>query len=172
MVRRGCTNLKDIHPSIGYHEQLIFLDMKRCQRVKIFPPIFRMIKLENLILSSCSGLRKFPEIQMNMDSMVELRLRKSGIEILPSSIGQYCTNLVSLDMKDCIYLQSIESNFHLLKRLKVIHLMGSEQLKIPAEGLLDAECCLEVLSLHHMSRSPSSGRTISFKNPSNYIGLE
>ncbi|KAJ9554650.1 hypothetical protein OSB04_018695 [Centaurea solstitialis] len=42
---------------------------------------------------------KFPEIQTSMDNLVELSLRETGIEILPSSsIGQYCTNLLYLDL--------------------------------------------------------------------------
>ncbi|KAJ9554660.1 hypothetical protein OSB04_018705 [Centaurea solstitialis] len=148
MILQHCTKLTEIHPSIGYHERLTFLDMKDCRSLKVFPPIIRMKKLKTLILSLCSNLRQFPDIQTNMDNLVELCLEKSGIEVVPSSIGRYCTNLLSLDLGDCKCLLSIEGNFRLLKHLERIYLNGNDQLKIPAEGLFDVKCCLQVLSLY------------------------
>ncbi|KAJ9554659.1 hypothetical protein OSB04_018704 [Centaurea solstitialis] len=147
MILNHCDMLREIHPSLGYHERLMFLDMQECFGLEIFPPIIRMKSLSTLLLSYCTQLRKFPEIQTNMDSLVELSLRWSGIEIAPSSIGQYCTNLVYLDMRNCSNLESIEGNFHRLERLKGLYLHGCLRLKnIPAEGLFDVKCCLQVLS--------------------------
>ncbi|KAJ9554597.1 hypothetical protein OSB04_018642 [Centaurea solstitialis] len=143
----NCEMLTEIHPSIGYLERLIFLDMSDCRSLELFPPIIRMKKLQTLILSDCIQLRKFPEIQTSMDNLKELRLRGSGIEVVPSSIGEYCTNLLSLDLRRCSYLHSIEGNFHHLKHLIELYLNGCNQLNIPAEGLLDVECCLQQLSL-------------------------
>ncbi|XP_024989989.1 TMV resistance protein N-like [Cynara cardunculus var. scolymus] len=147
LMLRSCTSLKEMHPSIGCHERLIFLDMEYCESLEIFPPIIRVKRLETLILSCCYKLCKFPEIETSMDNLVELSLRGSQIEILPSSIGEYCTNLLSLDLRECRYLWSIEGNFHPLKHLKGLYLRGCEELKnIPEEGLFDKECCLQVLS--------------------------
>ncbi|KAJ9554657.1 hypothetical protein OSB04_018702 [Centaurea solstitialis] len=162
MILENCTKLKVIHPSIGYHERLTFLNMKGCKRLKMFPPIIRMKKLQTILLSYCTRLCQFPEIKRNMSNLVELSLRESGVEIVPSSIGQYCTNLVSLDLRGCKYLHSIEGNFRLLKHLKGLYLTGCNQLMLPAEGPVDVDCCLEVLSLS----------TISFKDPVNYRGFE
>ncbi|KAJ9554645.1 hypothetical protein OSB04_018690 [Centaurea solstitialis] len=152
IILKHCTMLKEIHPSIGYHERLIFLDMESCTSLKTFPTIIRMKKLETLILSQCCNLGKFPEMETSMDNLAKLSLRGSGIEIVPSSIGQYCTNLVSLDLTDCINLHSIEGNFHLLKHLEGFYFEGCDELKnIPTEGLFDVECCLQVLSLSSTS---------------------
>ncbi|KAJ9554648.1 hypothetical protein OSB04_018693 [Centaurea solstitialis] len=151
MVLRCCKSLTEIHPSIGSHEKLILLDMDECKRLEIFPPITGMKKLETLILSSCRQLHKFPEIQTSMDNLVELNLRESGIEALPSSIGQYCTNLVSFDLRSCYRLQSIEGNFHCLKHLKEFHLDCGDKIKIPEEGLFDVDCCLQMLCLYDTS---------------------
>ncbi|KVI05547.1 Leucine-rich repeat-containing protein [Cynara cardunculus var. scolymus] len=87
-----------------------------------------------------------------MDNLVELSLRGSGIEIVPSSIGQYCNNLVSLDLRRCKYLLSIEHNFHLLKHLQLLCLDSCVQLKnIPTEGAVNEflrfPCFLRRLSL-------------------------
>ncbi|KAJ9554620.1 LOW QUALITY PROTEIN: hypothetical protein OSB04_018665 [Centaurea solstitialis] len=138
-----CESLKEIHPSLGYHERLNFLDMTYCRSLEMFPPIMRMKKLETLILSSCSKLRKLPDIQNSMDNLVKLDLDQSGVEVVPSSIGQYCTSLVSFDLSFCKRLQSIEGNFHCLKRLKGLYFGGCRQLKnIPVEGLFDVLTCV------------------------------
>ncbi|KAJ9554333.1 hypothetical protein OSB04_018378 [Centaurea solstitialis] len=148
LILVGCKSLKEIHPSIGYHERIIFLDLRWCSALEIFPPIIRMKKLETLLLSSCSRLRKFPEIQTNLDNLVKLSLDDSGIETVPSSVGRYCTNLSSLDLRYCHNLQSIEGNFHRLQHLKGLYLDGCNQLKnIPTEGLFDVECSLQLLTL-------------------------
>ncbi|KAJ9554323.1 hypothetical protein OSB04_018368 [Centaurea solstitialis] len=148
MVLRGCNSLKEIHPSIGYHERLIFLDMEDCTSLKLFPPIFRMKRLETLLLIGCSAFCEFPEIQTSMDNLVKLNLSWSGMEIVPSSIVQYCTNLLSLDLSYCYNLESIEGNFGLLKHLKGLYLEGCNQLtNLPKEGLFDVECCVQWLSL-------------------------
>ncbi|KAJ9554582.1 hypothetical protein OSB04_018627 [Centaurea solstitialis] len=165
MILRGCRSLKEIHPSIGYHERLIFLDMGGCTRLELFPPIIRMKKLETLRLNGCFERCKFPDIQTNMDNLIELSLRRSGIEVVPSSIGEYCTNLRSLDLSECNHLQSIEGNFHRLKHLNVLHLNGCHQLNnIPVEGLFDVDCCLQMLSLRGTSLKKFHQVMVSIKH--------
>ncbi|KAJ9554649.1 hypothetical protein OSB04_018694 [Centaurea solstitialis] len=146
-----CLERMEMHPSIGYHEGLTFVDMEVCRSLEKFPPIIRMKKLETLLFCGCLKLCKFPDIQTNMDSLVELSLRETGIEVVPASIGRYCTNLLSLDLRYCRNLQSIEGNFHRLRHLKGFYFDFNDQTKIPAEGLFDVDCCLQMLSLHGTS---------------------
>ncbi|MFS7959298.1 putative AAA+ ATPase domain, P-loop containing nucleoside triphosphate hydrolase [Helianthus anomalus] len=123
MILRHCSRLKEIHPSTGYHESLVFLDLHKCSNLEMFPKITHMPKLMTLILSGCSRLLKFPDIQKNLDSLVDISLRGSRmIEVLPSSIVQYCTNLISLDLSDCFNLKSIEFDFHDFKKMEKLHL--------------------------------------------------
>ncbi|KAJ9556171.1 hypothetical protein OSB04_010785 [Centaurea solstitialis] len=129
-----CSKLKHIHPSISYHEKLVSVDMSRCTSLKTFPPISGMKKLETLILSKCRQLCNFPEIHTNMENMVELSFQGTGIKVVPSSIGQYCINLISLDLSDCRRLKSIECNFHLLKHLKELNLGWCHKLKVLEQG--------------------------------------
>ncbi|KAJ9541615.1 hypothetical protein OSB04_028121 [Centaurea solstitialis] len=129
MILHGCWSLREIHPLTGYHEGLVFLDMGICKSLEIFPPIIQMKKLETLILYNCSKLFKLPKILNSMGNLVELDLHGSGVEVVPSSIGQYCTNLVSLDLTRCLHLESIEGNFHRLKRLKGLYLHGCRDLR-------------------------------------------
>ncbi|KAJ9554164.1 hypothetical protein OSB04_018209 [Centaurea solstitialis] len=159
LILSWCNHLKVIHPSIGYHERLIFLDMEECTSLEIFPPIIRMKKLETLQLCQCSKLSMFPEIQTSMDNLKDLQLRGSGIEVVPSSIGEYCTNLHSLDLSRCKHLQSIEGNFHRLKNLNVLRLNGCDQLNnIPADGLFDIEC--KKCNVDHILQSMLQGNAI------------
>ncbi|KAJ9554621.1 hypothetical protein OSB04_018666 [Centaurea solstitialis] len=157
MILDHCVMLKEIHPSIGYHERLIFLDMGDCTSLEIFPPIIRMKKLETLLLTGCSKLRDFPEIQNSMDNLVKLYLDRSGVEVVPSSIGQYCTNLVYLDLTRCHHLVTIEGNFHRLKRLKELYLDGCYRLNISVEGLFDV-----LTSNNYLHRSMVSLRHYRF----------
>ncbi|KAJ9556138.1 hypothetical protein OSB04_010752 [Centaurea solstitialis] len=135
----SCRKLKHIHPSISYHEKLVSVDMSNCSSLKTFPPISGMKKLEILILDGCSRLCNFPDIQTNMDNLVYLYLRQTGIKVVPSSIGQYCTNLISLNLGFCKRLKHIECNFHLLEHLKELNLSGCKRLKILEQvpGLLN-----------------------------------
>ncbi|MFS7959025.1 putative leucine-rich repeat domain superfamily [Helianthus anomalus] len=124
LILWSCVSLEEIHPSIGYHKRLVFVGMNFCARLKRFPPIIHMKKLETLYLSHCKQVQQFPDIQSNMDSLVTLDLRHTGIEIIPPSVGRFCTNLVSFNLSDCPRLKRIEGNFHLLKSLKDLNLYG------------------------------------------------
>nr|GFB15321.1 hypothetical protein [Tanacetum cinerariifolium] len=123
-----------------------------------------MGKLKDLILSGCSRLGKFPEIEMHMYSLVSLNLKQSGIEIVPSSVGKYCTNLRYLDFRSCNNLKIIEGNFRSLKGLKELHLDNCERLGKLADDFFNEECCLELVSL-------SFRDSISITNLMSCIGL-
>ncbi|KAJ0896092.1 putative TIR domain, P-loop containing nucleoside triphosphate hydrolase [Helianthus annuus] len=122
LILSHCESLEEIHPSIGYHKRLVYVNMEGCVGLKRFPPIIHMKKLETLNLRFCEQLQQFPDIQSNMNSLVTLDLCNTGIEIIPPSVGRFCTNLVSLDLSYCYELKRIEGNFHLLKSLKDLHL--------------------------------------------------
>ncbi|KAJ0763439.1 putative TIR domain, P-loop containing nucleoside triphosphate hydrolase [Helianthus annuus] len=124
LILSDCISLEEIHPSIGHHKRLVFVNMSLCRALKMFPPIIHMKKLETLILYGCKQLQQFPDIQSNMDSLVTLDLSWTGIEIIPPSVGRFCTNLVSLNLRDRHKPERIEGSFHLLKSLKDPNLSG------------------------------------------------
>ncbi|KAD2804051.1 hypothetical protein E3N88_37428 [Mikania micrantha] len=59
-----CKSLVRIDSSIGYHERLVYVRMHGCSKLKKFPSIMRMEKLETLILSLCcnSISSKLPQL--------------------------------------------------------------------------------------------------------------
>ncbi|XP_076952371.1 TMV resistance protein N-like [Bidens hawaiensis] len=126
LILEDCDELKEIHPSIGYHERLVYVKVSMCRKLKMFPPILRMKKLETLKISVCRRLQKFPDIRTSMGNLVNLHLDVTDIEIIPSSVGQFCTNLVSFKFIIC-KLKRIDGNFHLLKSLKELNLAYCSQ---------------------------------------------
>ncbi|PWA82503.1 toll/interleukin-1 receptor (TIR) domain-containing protein [Artemisia annua] len=145
---RGCGNLEEIHPSIGNHRSLKSVKVISCLSLRIFPTIFKMEKLEHLEIWFCHKSLEFPDIQANMDSLVELSLIGIGIEGLLSSIGERCTSLISLHLCYCFIRKSIEIDFDRLKHLKDIRFRGNTKLvKMLLTHHLQrldlADCCLE-----------------------------
>ncbi|KAJ0545005.1 putative TIR domain, P-loop containing nucleoside triphosphate hydrolase [Helianthus annuus] len=100
LISSWCNSLVEIHPSIGYHKRLVFVDMSCCARLKRFPPIIHMKKLETLDLSCCYKLQQFPDIQSNMDSLVTLDLSCTRIKIIPPLYGRL-PDLKFLDLSNC-----------------------------------------------------------------------
>nr|XP_043636324.1 TMV resistance protein N-like [Erigeron canadensis] len=140
----NCGSLKEIHPSIGSHSSLVYMYVHLCPKLARFPTIFRMEKLKNLELSGCGALLEFPKIKANMDSLEKLDLMYLGIEVLPSSVGRYCSNLLSLKLSNCSKLKTIEGNFHALKRLEMFALYKPKLEKF-SKDLFLVNCCLEEL---------------------------
>nr|XP_043613415.1 TMV resistance protein N-like [Erigeron canadensis] len=113
-----CESLEEIHQSLGNHSSLVQVHVTKCKKLRRFPPIVKMDRLETLEIEECGALVEFPKIEAKMDRLIKLSLTRAGIEVLPSSVGRYCTNLISLELSYCMSLKSIEGNFHALKCLE------------------------------------------------------
>ncbi|KAK4594871.1 hypothetical protein RGQ29_018557 [Quercus rubra] len=123
----GCINLRSLHPSIGVHQKLTFLNLKDCKNLRSLPSKFEMEFLEILILSGCSNLKRIPEFGENMKNVSELYLDDTAITKLPTSI-ENLTGLVSLNVKDCKNLMSLPSTFLNMKWLKDLNISGCSKL--------------------------------------------
>ncbi|XVF78202.1 hypothetical protein PTKIN_Ptkin14bG0111300 [Pterospermum kingtungense] len=97
-----------------------------------------MESLETLILSGCSNLQSFPEIDGEMKCLVELYLDGTSIEEIPSSIG-YLSKLVMLYLKDCSNLVSLPSIIDGCKCLKTLNLSGCSKIGTLSENLQQLE---------------------------------
>ncbi|KAJ0545043.1 putative leucine-rich repeat domain superfamily [Helianthus annuus] len=117
LILVGCWKLEEVHPSIGYHKRLVYVDMSDCSGLKSFPPIIQMQMLETLDLSYCSKLQQFPDTQSNMVSLVTLNLRMTDIEIIPPSVGRL-PGLKFLHLSNCwnlVELPDLPSSIAILK---------------------------------------------------------
>ncbi|MBA0771078.1 hypothetical protein Gotri_019603, partial [Gossypium trilobum] len=86
--------------SIGVLKRLKLLNLKDCKSLWSLPTKIGMESLEKLILSGCSNLKRFPEIDGKMECLLRIYLDGTRIEQLPSSIGNL-SSLVLLNLKDC-----------------------------------------------------------------------
>ena len=144
LILDGCSSLLEVHPSIGRLKKIIVLNMKNCKNLSSFPSIVDMQALEILNLSGCSELKNFPDTQGNMEHLLDLYLGSTGIEELPSSIGQI-TGLVLLDLRRCKNLKSLPSCICKLKSLQYLFLSGCSRLKNFPEIMEDMENLRELL---------------------------
>ncbi|XVF70223.1 hypothetical protein PTKIN_Ptkin11bG0143200 [Pterospermum kingtungense] len=158
----SCTKIVDLHPSIAFLRSLKLLNLSNCKRLRSLPTKIGMGCLRKLILRGCSNLKRFPEIDGEMESLVELYLDGTGIEELPSSVG-HLSNLVLLNLKDYKNLTSLPSSVHGLKCLKFLNLSGCSKIKNLPENLQQAEF-LEELDLSETAVRKPHSFIFQFKN--------
>ncbi|KAL8252525.1 hypothetical protein R6Q59_036218 [Mikania micrantha] len=116
LILSECHKLKEIHPSLGNHTSLQYVSVSGCYKLRMFPTITHMKNLKNLEIVGCLEILEFPKIHANMESLVELTIIDNGIEVLPSSIGEHCSNLISLRL------------FRLIRHVKTRHLLFHQSL--------------------------------------------
>ncbi|KAL3568180.1 hypothetical protein D5086_030831, partial [Populus alba] len=134
LILEGCTSLFEVHPSLGYHKKLQYVNLMDCESIRILPSNLEMESLKVCILDGCSKLEKFPDIVGNMNCLMVLHLDGTGIEELSSSI-HHLIGLEVLSMKTCKNLKSIPSSIGCLKSLKKLDLFGCSELENIPENL-------------------------------------
>ena len=82
-----CSNLVEIHPSLGKLRRLLILELEHCHSLINLPRMTtKMESLTTLRLCGCSKFSKVPEFEGILKSLSELDLSGTAIEKLPSSI--------------------------------------------------------------------------------------
>ena len=111
LVLARCSNLRELHPSIGKMKKLKLLDLEGCQELTNLPDKFEMESLVTLDLNHCLKVKKIPEFVGNMRLLQALFLEGTAIVELPSSVEcltgldilflRNCKNLVRLPITIC-----------------------------------------------------------------------
>ena len=143
LILEGCTSLVEVHPSIGFHKKLIFLNLDGCKNLKSFSSSIHMESLQILTLSGCFKLNKFPEVQGKMEHLPELSLEGTAIKGLPSSI-ENLSGLVSLNLTNCKKLASLPQSICELSSLRILDLCGCSELKELPDDLGSLQCLVEL----------------------------
>ncbi|TYI03345.1 hypothetical protein ES332_A11G332300v1 [Gossypium tomentosum] len=156
------TNIKDLPSSIGNLRRLKVLNLKDCKSLKSLPIKIGMESLEKLILSGCTNLKSFPEIDGKMECLLELYFDGSGIKELPISIGNL-SSLVLLNLKDCRNLVDLPGSIGWCKILKSFNLSGCYKVEYLPENLQQKEF-LEELDLSETSMTKPPPFIFQFKN--------
>ncbi|KAI9092555.1 hypothetical protein K1719_027683 [Acacia pycnantha] len=111
-----CTNLVEIHHSVGHLNKLKELSAMRCNNLEILPPNLWLASLEQLNLFGCSSLYSFPDIIVEMKYIRTLDIGRTSITALPSSICNLI-GLETLNMEECPYLEQLPATIYLLPNL-------------------------------------------------------
>ncbi|XP_052479380.1 disease resistance protein RPV1 isoform X1 [Gossypium raimondii] len=156
------TNIKELPSLIGSLKRLKVLNLKDCKSLKGLPIKIGMESLEKLILSGCSNLESFPEIDGKMECLLELYLDGTGIKELPISIGNL-SSLVLLNLKDCRNLVDLPGSIVGCKSLKSLNLSGCYKVEYLPENLQQIEF-LEELDLSETSMTKPPPFIFQFKN--------
>nr|XP_024929274.2 disease resistance protein RUN1-like isoform X1 [Ziziphus jujuba var. spinosa]XP_048330222.1 disease resistance protein RUN1-like isoform X1 [Ziziphus jujuba var. spinosa]XP_048330223.1 disease resistance protein RUN1-like isoform X1 [Ziziphus jujuba var. spinosa]XP_048330224.1 disease resistance protein RUN1-like isoform X1 [Ziziphus jujuba var. spinosa]XP_048330225.1 disease resistance protein RUN1-like isoform X1 [Ziziphus jujuba var. spinosa]XP_048330226.1 disease resistance protein RUN len=120
---RQCTNLVEIHESVGSLNRLGALDLKFCDKLQILPSSLHSKYLGTLNLTSCFSIEKFPNINIEMEFLYKLCLSGTAIKELPSSIDKL-VRLKFLDLAFCEKLDRIPNSIYSLHQLEFFDLHG------------------------------------------------
>ncbi|KAL3360075.1 hypothetical protein AABB24_016530 [Solanum stoloniferum] len=98
LMFKGCSSLKNIHPSIGNLERLINLQFGYCKKITDLPSSICQLKsLEYLDINDCSSLQTLPVDIGDMQSLTHLCAWRTGIRQLPGSV-EMLRNLKTLQV--------------------------------------------------------------------------
>ncbi|KAK0578616.1 hypothetical protein LWI29_013231 [Acer saccharum] len=101
LILEGCTNLYEVHSSIGDLKRLVFLNLKDCRNLRSLPSTISGWKsLEILLLLGCSKLDKLPENLGDLECLEELDVGQTAITEAPLSIVRL-KNLKKLSFRGC-----------------------------------------------------------------------
>ncbi|KAL3360044.1 hypothetical protein AABB24_016513, partial [Solanum stoloniferum] len=96
LVLGNCSSLKEIHPSIGNLDRLIYLQLSDCKKITdLTSSICQLKSLRILDISDCSSLQTLPVDIGDMQSLRSLLASGTGIRELPGSV-EMLGNLINL----------------------------------------------------------------------------
>ncbi|XP_059455777.1 disease resistance protein Roq1-like [Corylus avellana] len=122
-----CTNLVEVHHSVGFLDNLVSLTISRCSKLETLPRILKLRSLTALVLEGCSMLQNFPEIGCKMECLRSIDLRYTAVKELHPSI-KYLVGLEDLNLEGCKNLMNLPSSIHLLQHLKNLSLKDCSKL--------------------------------------------
>ncbi|XP_055819817.1 TMV resistance protein N-like [Solanum dulcamara] len=135
----GCSNLEEVHHSLGCSKKLIELNLSWCVSLKRLPCV-NVESLKSLNLQHCTSLEKFPEILGRIKPLeLNIQMRDSVIREQPSSIFQHQARLTELDLSFLINLVALPSSIGMLKGLVKLHVRYCSKLEILPEEIGDLE---------------------------------
>lgn len=163
-----CTNLKQIHISIGWLAGLVSLNLRDCARLASLPKTIGNLKaLLHLDVSHCHKLVELPEELVNIESLEKLQI--SGllhVKNLPHLI-HLLSNLIELDASFNIQLLTLPDNICKLRSLEILNVGSCYDLEaLPKE--LGNITSLKVLDITGTS---VSDLPVSIGNLSNLVKL-
>ncbi|XP_059276560.1 TMV resistance protein N-like isoform X2 [Lycium ferocissimum] len=125
LILHECIRLEEVHPSVGALKKLIILDVRDCEKLERLPTMLQS-GVEVLNFSGCRSLRKFPEIQKNVN-----RLTESTWAFEHGDIPEI------LDLSGCSNIETLPSSICRLKTLRLLCLNRCTKIKNLPEDICD-----------------------------------
>nr|XP_043637854.1 TMV resistance protein N-like [Erigeron canadensis] len=141
-----CSKLEEIHPSLGNHRSLENVSVLSCYKLRILPPIGQMEKLNTLML--LGNPIELPEIQVNMERLVNLTLNRANINFLESLIEECYTQVETVFYQLTSIVQKLN-----VKSLRKLNLGGW--------GLKDREIPSDIGELSNLEELDLGGNDFS-----------
>ncbi|KAL3744307.1 hypothetical protein ACJRO7_013552 [Eucalyptus globulus] len=185
LILKGCSNIKEIDPSIGDVKRLVSLNLSLCKSLEKLPEqLGELENLERLVIDltpikeipssigklgelveldlSCTEIKELPEFIRELNKLKILRISNSPIKRLPSSLGKL-QSLQELDANGCFYLEGqILVDKGGLSSLKALRLRETKISGLPEN--LDQLSSLEHLDLlgcHFLQSLPKTPFSLS-----------
>ncbi|KAB1206005.1 TMV resistance protein N [Morella rubra] len=136
LILSRCTNLEEIHESVGLLDKLVRFDLRGCSKLRSFPGSIKLRSLEFFNLRCCSSLQHFPEIEGEMKNLRKIYLNGSGIKELPSSIINI-SGLCSLECTLCKNLMHLPGIIFQLQHLESVQITACPQFRGFGEKLME-----------------------------------
>ncbi|KAG7536362.1 P-loop containing nucleoside triphosphate hydrolase [Arabidopsis suecica] len=128
------TAIKDLPTDMVKLQRLILLNLKECRRLEIIPECIGKLKaLQELILSGCSNLKSFPNLEDTMENFRVLLLDGTSIDEMPKIMSG--SNSLS-------FLRRLS-----FRRNNIISSLGSEISQLYHLKWLDLKYCTKLRSL-------------------------
>ncbi|XP_030971337.1 TMV resistance protein N-like isoform X2 [Quercus lobata] len=139
-----CSNLRQLHPSIGNLKKLILLDLKQCKELRCLPDFTGVPNLEKLVLAGCSNLRQLHSSIGNLKKLILLDLEQcKKLSCLPNKFEM--ESLEILNLSYCSKVKKVPEFLGDMKRLQELNLECTAITKLPSS----VECLtsLNILTL-------------------------
>ncbi|XP_042960982.1 disease resistance protein RPV1-like [Carya illinoinensis] len=144
-----CTNLIEVHASVGSLDKLEHLSFARCTKLIGLPTKLKFRYLKCLRVDGCLSLQNFPEIEFERECLRHLSLANTDIKELPLSIG-HLSGLEILHLRGCKNLVHLPTGILRFRRLKYLSLAGCSKLVFIPNILKDDCCSIDLPALEHL----------------------
>ncbi|KAL5563656.1 hypothetical protein UlMin_033403 [Ulmus minor] len=115
--------------SLDSLSSLSVLQISECKRLESFPTKIYLESIKLMVLQGCPKLKIFPEIEKQMENLMELRLDRTAIKELPRSI-ENLVNLQKLSLYDCEEFKLLPNSIWKLYHLKALYIVNCSKLNI------------------------------------------
>ncbi|XP_075663510.1 disease resistance protein RML1A-like [Castanea sativa] len=146
----ACTNLVEVHQSVGLLEELKFWDLSGCQNLRIIPRNLKLKSLKQIYFFGCESLEQGTGALLSsigyLIALQMLYISLKNVKEVPSSISNL-KNLSLLCMEDCDNFPKAMDTPDCFPKLEILGFRYSNITTLPEINIRFSK--LKVLYFHH-----------------------